>query len=301
MGMSQVRKYVWLVQTIYDAKKISLREINAKWSEFSGEDGISTRTFHRWREAVQDMFDINIENEKSGSYDYYIEDADALKKGGVSSWVLDTVSTGDLLARSKQIKSRILLEYVPTANEMLSRLIQAMQGNKVVTFTYSKFHGAETKSHRVAPYSLRLYKQRWYLLGQDLDLPVGQDALRTYGLDRISALEVTDQCFVMPSSFSLEDYYADYVGVTRDSSVSKQYITLKVTSKLANYLRALPLHASQQEERLEEGSLLHYYLRPTLDFVQEILKNGNDMEVIEPASLRQEVVTMIQAMAAKYQ
>jgi len=76
---------------------------------------------------------------------------------------------------------------------------------------------------------------------------------------------------------------------------------LKVSAGQANYIRDLKLHESQEEiERNEEFSIFKYCLRPSFDFTQEILWNGEDIEVIEPLWLRQEIAEKIKRMWNKY-
>jgi len=69
-------RYVWLVETILRAGRITFEEINEKWTRsrlnYSGDD-IPLRTFHNHRNAIEEMFDINIECDKRGGYLYYIE------------------------------------------------------------------------------------------------------------------------------------------------------------------------------------------------------------------------------------
>lgn len=61
------------------------------------------------------------------------------------------------------------------------------------------------------------------------------------------------------------------------------------------------MHYSQQEkERNEEYSIFELYVRPTFDFQQEILWNGEDMEVLQPIWLRQEIVEKLQRMCESY-
>ena len=61
-----------------------------------------------------------------------------------------------------------------------------------------------------------------------------------------------------------------------------------------NYLRDLPLHESQKEaERTEEYSIFEFHLCPTFDFLKEILRNGEDVEIIEPLWLRNEMAGKI--------
>ena len=56
------------------------------------------------------------------------------------------------------------------------------------------------------------------------------------------------------------------------------------------YLRTLPLHPSQEEvERAEDYSIFTYFVRPTFDFVQELLALGESAEVLSPKTLRKEI------------
>ena len=81
MAKNTINKYVWLVETIYKAKKISFEEINRRWmdNDMSEGDALSIRTFHKWRIAIEEMFGLIIENENGGQYRYYIENADELR------------------------------------------------------------------------------------------------------------------------------------------------------------------------------------------------------------------------------
>jgi predicted DNA-binding transcriptional regulator YafY len=74
-----------------------------------------------------------------------------------------------------------------------------------------------------------------------------------------------------------------------------------VSARQANYLRSLPLHHSQQEiESTTEYSIFQLTLRPTYDFQQEILKNGDEIEVLEPLWLRNKITDKIKGMWNKY-
>ena len=62
-----------------------------------------------------------------------------------------------------------------------------------------------------------------------------------------------------------------------------------------------PLHESQEEiERNGEYSIFTYQMRTTFDLLQELLWNGGDVEVLEPASLRREMAEMVERMWNKY-
>ena len=73
MGKELFSRYVWLLETIHRAGKITFEEINARWlrSELSGGETLSLRTFHHHRDAIEELFDINIECIKRGGYRGY--------------------------------------------------------------------------------------------------------------------------------------------------------------------------------------------------------------------------------------
>ena len=105
----------------------------------------------------------------------------------------------------------------------------------------------------------------------------------------------------MPENWSAEEFFDGCFGIIADNSIQKELIKLKVSAGQANYLRDLKLHKSQEEaERNEEYSIFTYYLRPTFDFQQELLWNGEDLEVLAPAWLREELAGKIKRMWNKY-
>ena len=67
------------------------------------------------------------------------------------------------------------------------------------------------------------------------------------------------------------------------------------------YLRTLPLHASQRElASTEEYADFEYNLRPTFDFKQELLAQGDEVEVLEPAEFRKEMKDIVLQMVKRY-
>ena len=67
------------------------------------------------------------------------------------------------------------------------------------------------------------------------------------------------------------------------------------------YHSSPPLHPSQRLiESNEAYSVYEYWVAPTLDFRQEVLRHGPTVEVLEPATFREEVKDDIMAMVALY-
>ena len=128
-GPDLMSKYVWLIETIYRAKWISYNELNERWkndTDFSRGEELPKRTLKRWLDTIEVLFGINIENEGRGDYRYHIDDDENLAKKGLRSWLYGTFSVSNALVSSKSIRDRILLEYVPTGQEYLQTIIDAM-------------------------------------------------------------------------------------------------------------------------------------------------------------------------------
>ena len=114
-------------------------------------------------------------------------------------------------------------------------------------------------------------------------------------------LHQTEEIFKMPKNWDAEAYFEGCFGVIVGHQAEAQDVKLKVTAGQANYIRDLKMHESQEEiERNEEYSIFTLHLRPTFDFIQELLWNGEDMEVLEPLWLRKEIASKIKRMWNKY-
>ena len=302
-GQSLITKYVWVIDTIYRRRKISFKDLNELWlrDEISRGEEIPKRTFDNWRNVIFDMFGIRISNENRGEYRYYIESEKDICNNGVRSWLYNTLSVGNVLAKSQTIKDRILLEYVPSGQEYLQPIIEAMKENRVLNITYHSYWKDEENSFDVQPYCVKLFRQRWYMVARSTYPYYYEQGPRVYALDRIHDLYATEETFKMPNDWDVQEFFNGCFGIIADQRLDIQAIKLKVNASQANYIRDLKMHESQEEiERNDEYSIFTYQLRPSLDFIQELLWNGADMEVLEPLPLREEIAGIINRMNSKY-
>lgn len=302
-GPSLIRKYVWLIDTIYRAKKISFKEINERWRrdvDLSRGEEMSVRTFKRWLNNIGDIFGLYVENERCGDYRYYIENIEDITEGGLQSWLLNTFAVSNALTGCMSIKDRIQLEYVPSGELYLQPIIDAMKENRVLNMTYKSYWKDKEKNYDVQPLCLKLFRQRWYVIVHGND---GEEDSRIWicALDRILSLQKTEMTFNMPKDWDTEAYFDGFIGLIRDEDYDKEMVKLKVDAGQANYIRDLKIHKSQQEaECNSEYSIFTYCLRPTFDFQQELLWNADNVEVLEPKWLRDEMTDRIQKMLDLY-
>ncbi|MBR5744422.1 MAG: WYL domain-containing protein [Muribaculaceae bacterium] len=299
MPVPLLRKYFWLIDTIYNAVEIPFKDINAKWQRTDMSDGkpLPLRTFHAWCESIQEAFSVNIENRKRGRYGYYIENAEELKNGP-KSWLLSTISTGNMLLENADMRHRILTEDIPSSQIHLSDFINAMRNGYTVEVDYWNFHLDIKRTFDICPYGLKLFRQRWYVLGKFVDY----DQMIILSLDRIQSLKINNErTFDFPADFSVEEYFSEYYGIIRDEGMPFATIRLKVKEQQAKYIRTLPLHHSQVEEsKNDEYSIYSLRLRPTFDFKKEILSMGDLVEVLEPQWFRAEVAEDLNIALKQY-
>lgn len=300
MAKDLFNRYIWLVDTIYRAGKITFEEINERWlrNEMSGGEEIPLRTFHNHRKAIEKMFDINIECNKRNGYYYYIENADDMEKGGVRNWLLNTFAVNNLINESHHLKRRILFEDIPSGRQYLTPIIEAMRDNQTIEITYQSYWKNKPHTFHIEPYCVKVFKQRWYVVARS---PY-YDTIMIYALDRIQDLQPTDISFCYPKDFDPQGYFNFSFGITvNNKEYEIEKIQIKVYGNKCKYLRALPLHHSQHEiETSDDYSVFEYLLRPTYDFCQELLSHGNEIEVLSPSSLREQIAEIIQNMYKQY-
>ena len=107
MAKELFNRYVWLIDTLQRYGRLTRREIDGLWqrSEYSDGKPMARRTFMNYRQAIQEMFDVNIECDAS-TYEYYIEDPDALQGNGARVWALNTLAVSNMLNESQELRNR---------------------------------------------------------------------------------------------------------------------------------------------------------------------------------------------------
>lgn len=304
MARNMISKYVWIIETIYKSRRISFKELNERWLDDDISEGVDIpkRTFNNWIIAIQETFGLFIENEGKGEYRYYIINEEDISKNGLRTWLYNTISVSNALANCESIKDRILLEYVPSGQEYLMKILDALKENRILNMTYHSYWKDEESNFDVEPFCVKLFRQRWYLIARSTYAYYHRKGPRIYSLDRIRSLSPTKETFEMPKDWNASEFFDGAFGVIADGQTKREPIKLKVNASQANYIRDLKLHETQEEEeRNEEYSIFSYYLRPTYDFQQELLWHGEDVVVLEPKWLREELAERLKCMLNKYE
>ena len=297
MARNLVNRYVWLVDTISRYGRITLKDLKSAWlrSDISEGKPLARRTFFHYRDGVEEMFDINIQCDKS-TFEYYIDDSGSEENARLKSWLVDSVSLSGMLSNAHDISGRIILENVPSAREHLPVIIDALKQNHRIGFSYKSYtRSRPTDGVVLEPYFVKIFKQLWYVIG----LNVNDGLIKTYSLDRISRLNLLQETFTMPGDVNPSEFFKDCFGIITNKNSAKR-IVLRVEPTQAKYFRALPLHPSQQEEVHDEYSVFTYWMRITYDLKEEIMSHGASIEVLEPKELKTLIRTELEQALMNY-
>ncbi|MBP1644636.1 MAG: hypothetical protein H6Q16_211 [Bacteroidetes bacterium] len=294
------KRYIWLLDLIYNSKKISFEDINRRWQNsslnYSCEE-LPLRTFHNHRLAISEMFDIDIACDRKDGNKYFIEYEEDLNKEKIRTWLLNSLSVNNIINESHRLKDRILFENIPSGQMFLTPIIEAMRENHAINITYQKFEHNKAYTFEIYPYCVKIFKQRWYVVAFN---PYKNDIL-IYSLDRIKAVETTSNNFEMPKDFDGQEYFNDSFGIIVDNNLKTEEVLLKVYDENVKYIETLPLHHSQMEvEKDIDYTIFSYKIKSTYDFIKEILSHGRFIEVLAPDSLRKEIKDILKQEYERY-
>jgi proteasome accessory factor B len=122
--------------------------------------------------------------------------------------------------------------------------------------------------------------------------------IRTFAIDRIRRLELSDDRFDVPRSFDFDAYLGASFGVIAEPATR---VRIRFDRRWATYVEEHTWHPSQSLRRGTGGSLeLTMEVGGTAELLAWILSFGSGAEVLEPESLRAQVVGDLEASLARY-
>lgn len=300
------KEFIWLVNLLHCRKRMRLCDINREWLSTDMSEGIdlARNTFLRHKNAIQDIFGLIIECDPRDEYRYYLRNAHVLSEDSIQRWMLSTITVSTMLTENMSLSDRILLESVPSEGNFLHTIIGAMKRKVRISVKYQKYGHDDYSNVTFAPYCLRLFQCRWYVLGQ-FQRPAREgetikrrkgltkgyiEYFATFSLDRVKEIKVTDEKFEMDKDFCAIDFFNDSFGVYREEKTPVQNIVIRAYGLQRYYMRDLPWHHSQKlKSWCKEYADYEYTLRPTDDFIRYIMRYGKLVKVISPLDVARKV------------
>lgn len=301
------KEYIWLINTIRKSGRITFTDLQNLWlnTEMSGGIELAKATFHRHREAIEDIFGLYIDCDRKHNFEYFICNDYVLHDNSVQNWMLATLSVNNIISESLSLQNRILLEQAP-CDDYLKTVIDAMKQKVRIEVTYRRY-GSDTESHSIfEPYCIKLFRQRWYILGHfhrdAVEEKPESDYFAIFSFDRIIDMNLTDIKFEIDPKFDAEGYFNQCWGVFIDDNIRSESIIVRAFGKERYYIKDLPLHWSQHSigtgDNYEDFEL---HLKPTNDFCGHILSRCNQLKVIYPETLVERIHGMLKDSLAMYE
>lgn len=147
----------------------------------------------------------------------------------------------------------------------------------------------------VSPQRLVHYRDNWLLDGY-CHL---RRALRTFSIDRVrSADEIDEPAHTVPDA-ELDGYFASSYGIF--SGKANRIAVLRFSVERARWVADERWHPQQIGQFLTDGRYeLRIPYRDPRELVMDILRHGADVEVVEPRTLREEVVRRLERALQQY-
>ncbi len=245
---------------------------------------VSKRTFQRDLDDIRLIYSIDIQFDFS-SQQYLIEYADD-PNGNIQ--LLEAFDTLNAFKLTANLSSKVYFEKrQPQGTENLYGLIHAIQNQFVISFKYKKFYTENITDRKVYPLALKEHKNRWYLIAEDKK----DDKIKSFGLDRLSSMEITQETFKKEITFDVNKYYKNSFGIISSESEQPEEILLSFNSFQGKYIKSMPLHETQQIiEDNNDRLVVKMKLYITYDFIMEILSMGPNVKVLQPQKLRNNIM-----------
>jgi predicted DNA-binding transcriptional regulator YafY len=293
-----IRRYTLEIEKIRNGQFPSFEEIKNYLEEHGF--GVGARTIQRDIEQIRFEFSIEIKynRDKNG---YYIDYDSSLNVESFFRF-LEIVNTAELLTESL-LESKDALNYISFDTggglkgiENLKPLLEAIKNHRKISFSHINFHTNKMRRYTLKPYLLKEYQNRWYVVG----LIGGLDAFRTFGIDRIENLEIKAETFTPQRELNPLEIFSHTIGLVYSES-TVQKVILSFTPAQGKYTKTLPLHTSQRIIVDDEDEFrVSIEVVPNYELIQQILKHGDTVNVIEPEWLAMEIKQNLKRTIQKY-
>ncbi|MBP7470210.1 MAG: WYL domain-containing protein, partial [Flavobacterium sp.] len=186
------------------------------------------RTFERDKKDIATLFGIDIHyNRKDKTYAI---DEEEIEDQSVTR-MIDAFSIHHALQEGNKLSPSVFLEKRKSlGTEHIYGIIHAIQNGVVLKFTHEKHWIDEITQREVKPIAIKESQQRWYLVALDKK----NDRVKTFGLDRISNLKITDTKF-KPINYNVEKEFQHAFGVETYEPAEK--VVLEFSRQQGNYIK----------------------------------------------------------------
>ena len=291
------KRYLYVIDRLR-SRPCSFNELQEHVMRKLENDDIDTtfeyaiRTFERDKKDITALFGIVIQyNRKDKTYAI---DEEEIEDQSVTR-MIDAFSIHHALQEGNKLSPSVFLEKRKSlGTEHIYGIIHAIQNLCLLQFTHQKHWEDFSTQREVKPIAIKESQQRWYLVALDKK----NETVKTFGLDRISNLKITDTKF-KPVAYNVETEFQHAFGVETYEAAKK--VILEFSKQQGNYIKTFPLHKSQRiVKETEDAVSIEIFIHTTNDIKMELLKYGSNVKVIAPISLQNDIKNRISEMSNLY-
>jgi proteasome accessory factor B len=179
--------------------------------------------------------------------------------------------------------------------ELIDELMVGIEDHRAVFITYQSLRATEPVTYDIYPYGLIYHRGALYLVGRSPQ----RDEVCHWKVSRIEDAEVTQVHFQRPEDFDLQQHLSKSFGVYHgDGDVC---IQVRFSKSVARYVCESKWHESQKLLPQKDGSVLaEFQLSDTEEIKRWIMSFGQYAVVLEPDSLKEEIMQELNSLLAAY-
>lgn len=181
--------------------------------------------------------------------------------------------------------------------EYIEPILKAISERRVLKFGYQKHGSDEITENLLEPYLIKEAKNFWYVIGKRTNKK--EHKVLTFALDRIQNIQLTDEVF-SESDIDKKNFFKDVIGVSLGEGKTEKLL-LSFSPVQGKYIKTVPIHHSQQvvkESKTEFRISLEVVINHELKM--QLLSYGNNVQVIQPKKLAEEIKETAKQMVKLY-
>lgn len=277
------------------SKYIGQQEKNRQLKDEALYIDFSKRTLQRDIKEIKDTIGIDIEYCRTNK-GYFISDRS--KENKHFQRMMEAFSLFQSLNLAEDISPFIQIENSkPQGLDNLFGIIHGIKNKLQIQFSYKAFYWEKANDIILEPYTLKEFKNRWYIIGKN----TWDNRIKTYSLDRLSDLEFKKQKLEFPKNYDAAENFRYCFGIESPNGKEPQNIILSFTPFQGKYIKTLPIHHTQEIVKDNDEELqIKLKLCITYDFIKELLSYGDTMTVVKPKSLVNKIRQVYQDALKQY-
>lgn len=259
---------------------------------------MNRRTFYRYKDPHFSIHKSPISPQQLTELQQILQGLEQLSNFPFGEWLDSLRQNTNWVTGNNYTGSPIIgMDHNPDLQgiQYFTQAFQAITHQQVLSIDYRDFSGKKY-TYIFHPYYLKQYNQRWFLIGRNDAEP---DVVWNLALDRIQSIDSTDKTYI-PTRIDFEDYFYDIIGVTHHRNAPVETILLRFSPDSLPYVLTKPLHPTQKQRKMDGQVLIQIKVKPNYELFAVLRSFGKNVEVLEPASVREAFVEELRASLELY-